>query len=325
MALFHKEGNAAHHNRRFEVFQTTSSSGKMKHHKIPAIALLAFFISGKSHGAVVYQSITYDVGFEGIAYFDLDGNSTNDIRLDVGYPTMLASDFAYIVRPIGTTLIPASGGITTSFSSGDLVTLTDLQMIGNDSTAFTGGYIPDNLGNFVCAGWGGVTFDEIGNPIIPPGGPTHQIDYFLVKLDEGAAWIHLDSRDANLGLVTANWGYISPIESTFAITNIPEPSAVTAASLGCMGLLIRRRKVSDLRHVIDLKDSQSNDRFHYLCWPEVIANRTASEGVRTGGSFNTETQRFSPPSPATQAKVSDASGCPDNANVSTSPTNTSSP
>ena len=217
---------------------------------VTCLISLLLLLRNSSIGAVVFSSFTYNVRSEGIVMFDLDGDSTTDLLLDLNNQNWTTSNTPYLLTTLGSTRVVASGGITTSFSVGDIVTIINLPLVGSQQPLQTGGVVTDCLGNFLCEGWGGVEYNDLGNPQLPLGGPEHQIDLFLVQLRDGVAWVDLDNRNINWGEITANWGYLSPAEDTFTISNVPEPTSSTLLMLtGCFALFSRNRQSRTIKGV----------------------------------------------------------------------------
>jgi hypothetical protein len=176
---------------------------------------------------------------------DLDGDSFDDLQIDVSAVFDLDSDPFYLATTFGSASIAASGAATRSFSVGELVQLSSLAFVGPPGGLMTGGVYNDVLGNVVAEGWGGASSDDLGNLVFPPGGPTNQIDLFLVKLGEDVAWVDIDSGSfsAIAGRIDFSWGLLKNPGNSFQIAGIPEPgiSTLLIAAFG-LGAIIRQRK-----------------------------------------------------------------------------------
>jgi hypothetical protein len=158
-----------------------------------------------------------------------------------------ASDPFYLATTFGSASIAASGGITRSFSVGDLVQLSSLVFVGPPGGLMTGGVYYDALGNVAAEGWGGCSYDAFGNLTCPPGGPTNQVDLFLVNLGDDIAWVDIDSSSfsAIASQIDFSWGLLESPTDSFQITGIPEPGLSALAAVGFSVAALRRRRRSN--------------------------------------------------------------------------------
>jgi hypothetical protein len=209
---------------------------------LPTILMTAFFSTQSARAALVWRTATMDGGIAGISDFDLNEDGLADIRIDYGASNIVNGDGPFRLQALDTTLVSASGGITVSYSAGDVVALENGLWVGSGQQILTAGVVLDPLGNVVIDGWGGISYDDIGVPIIPPGGPTYQIDMFLVRLTDGVAWVDLDTGLWSLGVLTANWCYLSPPTQTFVIEPIPESEVLAMLALG-IGIIFKRSRL----------------------------------------------------------------------------------
>lgn len=210
---------------------------------------IAFVGISSSRAAVVFHSTS--LFFEGTAFsLDLDGDASADVEIDTLPISNTTSDPYFLAMPLGSSWIAASGDMTTSFSAGDLVSLASLSFVGSPDSLKTGGAYYDAFGNAI-EGWGGyMTMDDLGNPIFAEGKPNHQIDLFLVQLNNGVAWVDLGGVITGLSGNTMNirWGYMEGAHETFAIpefggsATVPEPSSLVILGVGSLGLLLARRR-----------------------------------------------------------------------------------
>ena len=211
---------------------------------LPIISTLVLSAEG---AAVVsrFESV-YPMSSGNIFVLDLDQNSIGDVRIDVSAAFDVSSDPYFIATPLGPSSIAGYGGITTSLSVGDLVALSALNWVSSPGMLLTGGVYFDALGNVVAEGWGGGGYDSFGNVSLPPGGPTNQIDMFLVALEKGVAWVDLDSSSfsAIAGRIDVRWGYFEGAGDVFAITEVPEPSIAGLLLLGGCAIITQRRKMA---------------------------------------------------------------------------------
>lgn len=201
-----------------------------------------------SAGAAVVSRFdsVFPMSSDNIFVLDLDQNSIGDVQIDVSAAFDVTSDPYYIATPLGQSFIAGYGGITTSFSVGDLVQLSTLNWVSSTGKLLTGGVYFDALGNVVAEGWGGGVYDSFGNISLPPGGPTNQLDMFLVTLEKGVAWVDLDSRSfsAIAGRIDLRWGYFEGVGDVFAITEVPEPSIAGLLLLGGCAIITQRRRMA---------------------------------------------------------------------------------
>jgi MYXO-CTERM domain-containing protein len=111
----------------------------------------------------------------------------------------------------------------------------------------TGGVYYDAFGNVAAEGWGGCSYDAFGNLMCPPGGPTNQVDLFLVYLGDDVAWVDIDSSSfsAIASRIVFSWGLLDSPGDSFQIAGIPEPELSALAAVGLGVAALRRRRKSN--------------------------------------------------------------------------------
>ncbi len=208
------------------------------------LMLLTIFSASIADGAVVIRSGSFSLypDNNGIAQIDLNGDSTADIQIDTSFDATSHNDGAFLLNLLGDAQVAVIGNITQSFAAGQVVRPADLIYASAPARILTGGVVADALGNPISEGWGGCTYDDLGNVICPPGGPTNQIDLFFVDLGSGFAWIDLDTkRTSYLGVLDAQWGYQAGAASAVTLIPVPEPSIIGMIGLALLVTLRRQR------------------------------------------------------------------------------------
>ena len=210
------------------------------------LTILTLLLAEPARSAVTYYTTSRILGSDqSVINLDLDGDSVDDLQIDVSAVFNFTSDPFFLATTFGSASIAATGGITRSFSVGDLVQVSSLAFVSSPGGLLTGGVYYDALGNVASEGWGGCSYDAFGNLMCPPGGPTNQVDLFLVDLGDDLAWVDIDSSSfsAIAGRIDFSWGLLESPADSFQITGMPEPGlpALVAVGLGVSALRRRRR------------------------------------------------------------------------------------
>lgn len=205
---------------------------------------ISLALVGAAKAAVVYQSQHW-LEIEPVYQLDLDGDSIADVVIDARMGA--ERDFSepyFLATPLNGARIAANGDIATSFSAGATIQMDALAWVESPDSLKMGGYFTDALGNPIVEGWGGVTFEWDGTPIIPSGGPTYQIDLFLVDMGTGVAWVDVDTSwfgQIN-PLMKFHWAYLEGNHEVVEITAVPEPSVAMMGLVGVLAVISRRRQ-----------------------------------------------------------------------------------
>jgi len=194
--------------------------------------------------AVIFYSEDFSsAAVGGLVRIDFDRDQIDDLLIDVSWQTRADNDGAFVASPLGDARIAALAGISQSFSVGEIVRLEELNLLGSPDTVLTGGIISDAFGNPLWEGWGGCSSDSFGNVSCPDGGPTHQIDLFLMELGDGVAWVDLNpSGIGGFGDFDVDWGFLPSAGSSFTITQVPEPGSAVLPFIAVLFVLHRRRR-----------------------------------------------------------------------------------